>query len=64
MRDLKVHDNVELKNYLRMELDVRSSPVSSYYIINSTFVYDLSIPMTSVSVVSTHWDWLAISVDP
>ena len=42
MRDLKVHDNVKLKIYLRMELDVFEDlllAVSSYYIIYSTLVH-------------------------
>ena len=42
MRDLKVHDNVKLKNYLRMEPDVFEDLfllVVVIYIIYSTFVY-------------------------
>ena len=51
MRDLKVHDNVKLKNYLRMELDVFEDLLLLVVIIlfiQLLFIYDLSSPMTSV----------------
>ena len=53
MRDLKVYDNVELKNYLRMELDVFEDLILLVVIIlfiQLLFIYDLSTPMTSVKL--------------
>ena len=45
MRDLKVPENVKLKNYLRMELDVFEDLLLLVVIIYSTLVYyDLSTP--------------------
>ena len=52
MRDLKVRDNVKLKNYLRMELDVFEDLLLLVVIIlfiQLLFIYDLSKPMTSVN---------------
>ena len=52
MRDLKVHDNVKLKIYLRMELDVFEDllllVVIILYFIQLLFIYDFLTPMTSV----------------
>ena len=51
MRYLMVHDNVTLKNYLRMELDVFEDLLLLVVIILFIlllFIYDLSTPMTSV----------------
>ena len=51
MRDLKVHDNVKFKIYLRMELDVFEDLLQLAVIllfIQLLFIYDLSTPMTSV----------------
>ena len=52
MRDLKVHDNVKLKNYLRMELDVFEDLLLLVVIIlfiQLLFIYDLPTPVTSVN---------------
>ena len=51
MRDLKVHDIVKFKIYLRMELDVFEDLLLLVVIISFIqllFIYDLSTPMTSV----------------
>ena len=59
MRDLKVHDNVKLNNYLRMEPDVFDDLfllvillLAYILFIQLLLIYDLSMPMTSVSDIS------------
>ena len=51
MRDLKVHDNVKLKNYSRMKRDMFEDLLllaAIILVIQLMFIYDLSTPMTSV----------------
>ena len=59
MRDLKVHDNVKLNNYLRMEPEAFDDLfllvillLAYILFIQLLLSYDLSTPMTSVSGIS------------
>ena len=71
MRDLTVHDNVKLENYLRMDQpDVFEDRFLLVVIIIILFIHSClfvifqSQDVSEGRVWAVHWDWLALRVDP